>query len=106
VREIFRPYHDRLETERDHRRQSGRPVALIAMHSFTPVFKAHIRLWHAGGLYNRDPCFAHILMALLKREKGLATANPIARPMNRITRSRYAANNAACITLRSKFAEI
>jgi predicted N-formylglutamate amidohydrolase len=71
VREIFRPYHDRIEAELDQRRQSGRPVALIAMHSFTPVFKAHIRPWHAGVLYNRDSRFADILMALLKRERAL-----------------------------------
>jgi predicted N-formylglutamate amidohydrolase len=71
VREIFRPYHDRIEAELDQRRQSGRPVALIAMHSFTPVFKVHIRPWHAGVLCNRDSRFADILMALLKREKGL-----------------------------------
>ena len=70
-REIFRPYHDRIETELEGRRQSGRPVALIAMHSFTPVFKGAARPWHAGVLYNRDPRFAHILLALLKREKGL-----------------------------------
>src|SRR5216683_4875024 len=31
VREIFRPYHDRIETELDGRRQVGRPAALIAM---------------------------------------------------------------------------
>jgi predicted N-formylglutamate amidohydrolase len=71
VREIFRPYHDRIETELDLRRQIGRPVALIAMHSFTPVFMGAARPWHAGVLYNRDPRFADILMALLKREDGL-----------------------------------
>jgi predicted N-formylglutamate amidohydrolase len=67
-REIFRPYHDRIEAELDRRRQSGRPVALIAMHSFTPVLDAMARPWHAGVLYNRDPRFAHLLLSLLKRE--------------------------------------
>ena len=38
VREIFRPYHDRIEAELDRRRKVGRLTALIAMHSFTPVF--------------------------------------------------------------------
>ncbi len=71
VREIFRPYHDRIETELDLRRQMGRPVALIAMHSFTPVFMGAARPWHAGVLYNRDPRFADLLIALLKREEGL-----------------------------------
>jgi len=75
VREIFRPYHDRIETELDRRRQAGRRVALIAMHSFTPVFKGVARPWHAGVLYNRDPRFAHILMALLQREEGLVVGD-------------------------------
>ena len=75
VREIFRPYHDRIETELDRRRQAGRPTALIAMHSFTPVFKGVARHWHAGVLYNRDPRFAHLLMALLKREEGLVVGD-------------------------------
>jgi predicted N-formylglutamate amidohydrolase len=71
VREIFHPYQDWIETELELRRQIGRPVALIAMHSFTPVFMGAARPWHAGVLYNRDPRFADILMALLKREEGL-----------------------------------
>jgi len=75
VREIFRPYHDRIETELDRRRQAGRPAALIAMHSFTPVFEGVARPWHAGVLYNRDPRFAHLLSALLEREDGLVVGD-------------------------------
>ncbi len=75
VREIFRPYHDRIETELERRRQAGRPAALIAMHSFTPIFEGVARPWHAGVLYNRDPRFARLLMALLKREAGLVVGD-------------------------------
>jgi predicted N-formylglutamate amidohydrolase len=75
VREIFRPYHDRIEIELDRRRQARRPTALIAMHSFTPVFKGVARPWHVGVLYNRDPRFAHLLMALLKCEEGLVVGD-------------------------------
>ena len=75
VAEIFRPYHDRIETELEARRQAGRPAALIAMHSFTPVFKSVPRPWHAGVLYNRDPRFAHLLMAHMKREDGLVVGD-------------------------------
>jgi predicted N-formylglutamate amidohydrolase len=75
VREIFRPYHDRIETELDRRRKAGRPAALIAMHSFTPVFKGVARPWHVGVLYNRDTRFAHLLMALLKRKVGLVVGD-------------------------------
>jgi predicted N-formylglutamate amidohydrolase len=75
VREIFRPYHDRIEAELDHRKQAGRAVALIALHSFTPVFKGVSRPWHAAVLYNRDPRFAHRLMALLNAEKEFAVGD-------------------------------
>jgi predicted N-formylglutamate amidohydrolase len=71
VREIFQPYHDRIATELDRRREAARPTALISMHSFTPVFKTVARLWHVGVLHNRDPRFAHALMELLHREEGL-----------------------------------
>jgi predicted N-formylglutamate amidohydrolase len=75
LREIFWPYHDRIETELNRRRQAGVPTALIAMHSFTPVFKGVARPWEAGVLYNRDPRFAHVIMALLKCEPGLVVGD-------------------------------
>ena len=75
VREIFRPYHDAIEAELDRRGQAGRPAALVAMHSFTPIYHGVARPWHAGVLYNRDPRFAHLLMALLKNEAGLTVGD-------------------------------
>ena len=44
---------------------------LVALHSFTPVFKGEARPWHAAVLYNRDARLAHALFALLKAEDGL-----------------------------------
>jgi predicted N-formylglutamate amidohydrolase len=75
VREIFQPYHARITSELDRRRQAGRPAVLIAMHSFTPVFKAVARPWHVGVLYNRDPRFAKVLIDLLRCEQGLVVGD-------------------------------
>ncbi|HEV3112520.1 MAG TPA: N-formylglutamate amidohydrolase [Candidatus Binataceae bacterium] len=75
VREIFQPYHDRIAGELDRRRKAGRPTVLIAMHSFTPVFKAAARQWHVGLLYNRDPRLANMLMELLRHEQGLVVGD-------------------------------
>lgn len=75
ARAIFWPYHKRIEAELDRRRQAGRPAALIALHSFTPVFKGVARPWHAAVLYNRDPRFAHRLMALLNAERELTVGD-------------------------------
>jgi predicted N-formylglutamate amidohydrolase len=75
IREIFQPYHDRIAGELERRRRAGLATALIAMHSFTPVFKRVARPWHVGVLYNRDPRLAHILMDLLRREQGLVVGD-------------------------------
>jgi predicted N-formylglutamate amidohydrolase len=48
ARAIFWPYHQRIEAELARRRQAGRPTALIALHSFTPVFKGQARPWHVA----------------------------------------------------------
>jgi predicted N-formylglutamate amidohydrolase len=70
-REIFQPYHDAIAAELERRRQANTPAALIALHSFTPVFKAAARPWHAALLYHRDPRLAHALLTLLRNEAGL-----------------------------------
>jgi predicted N-formylglutamate amidohydrolase len=68
-REIFWPYHDRIAAELDRRLSEGRRTVLVALHSFTPVYLGVARAWQAGLLYNRDPRFANVLMALLRREE-------------------------------------
>lgn len=75
IAEIFEPYHARIVAELDRRRAEGRPTVLIAMHSFTPVFKGVSRPWHIGVLYNRDPSFAHDLRDLLKAEGDLTVGD-------------------------------
>jgi len=44
---------------------------LIAMHSFTPVFKGIVRPWPIGVLVNRHPEFTHALVELLREEGDL-----------------------------------
>src|SRR3954471_11553803 len=38
-REIFDPYHQRIAALLDRRQAAGRRTGLVAMHSFTPIFK-------------------------------------------------------------------
>ncbi|HJU20499.1 MAG TPA: N-formylglutamate amidohydrolase [Stellaceae bacterium] len=68
---IFRPYHERITAALDRRKAAGRRTVLIALHSFTPVYKGAARPWHAGILFNRDARFAHALFALLRAEGDL-----------------------------------
>ncbi len=81
--EIFRPYQDRHRARRSTRARP-RPTVLIAMHSFTPVFKGVARPWHAGVLFNRDARLARIMLDLLRagarsvrrRERALRRLRP------------------------------
>ncbi len=68
---VFRPYHDRIAAALDRRAAEGRASLLVALHSFTPVFKGISRPWHGAVLFNRDRRFAHILAELLRAERGL-----------------------------------
>jgi predicted N-formylglutamate amidohydrolase len=68
---IFRPYHDALRVALDRRAAAGRVSVLVALHSFTPVYKGVARPWHGGVLFNRDDRLARHLLALLRAEPDL-----------------------------------
>jgi predicted N-formylglutamate amidohydrolase len=68
---VFEPYHRQIAAMLDRRAAAGRSTALVALHSFTPVFKGAARPWHAAVLFNRDPRLAHALAELLRAEGGL-----------------------------------
>jgi predicted N-formylglutamate amidohydrolase len=68
---IHQPYHAALADALAARRAAGRPTMLLAMHSFTPVYKGFVRPWHAGVLFNRDDRIARIMLELLRNEDGL-----------------------------------
>jgi predicted N-formylglutamate amidohydrolase len=71
VEMIFRPYHDTIAVALYRRTAADRTTVLVALHSFTPVFKGVARPWHAAVLYNRDARLAHPLFELLSAENGL-----------------------------------
>jgi predicted N-formylglutamate amidohydrolase len=71
VEAVFRPYHERIRAALDRRKAEGRASVLVALHSFTPIFKGVSRPWDAAVLFNRDPRLAHILAGLLRSEGGL-----------------------------------
>ncbi|CAI0896688.1 N-formylglutamate amidohydrolase [Serratia entomophila] len=70
-REIFLPYHRAIDSHLGERQMRARPTAIVAMHSFTPVFKGDARPWPVGLLFNRHPAFAHLLAELLQEEGDL-----------------------------------
>jgi predicted N-formylglutamate amidohydrolase len=74
-REIFLPYHQRIADLLDRRKAARRRTVLVAMHSFTPVFKGETRSIDVGILYNRDARLARIMLDLLRAEGDLAVGD-------------------------------
>lgn len=74
-REIFVPYHERIADLLDARQNDGRRTILVAMHSFTPVFKGEARAVEIGVLYNRDDRLARIMLDLLRAEGDLVVGD-------------------------------
>ena len=69
---IFDPYHAALAQLLDRRQTAGRRTVLIAMHSFTPVFKGVARRVEVGVLYHRETPLSRIMLDLLRAEGDLA----------------------------------
>lgn len=77
-REIFEPYHNCISDLLDRRAAAGRRTVLVAMHSFTPVFKGVSRSVEIGILYNpeaRDIRLPRIMLDLLRAEGDLAVGD-------------------------------
>jgi predicted N-formylglutamate amidohydrolase len=68
---IFHPYQDFIAAALDRRKSQGRGSVLVALHSFTPVFKSVSRRWDVGILFNRNARFARVLLDLLRGEGDL-----------------------------------
>jgi predicted N-formylglutamate amidohydrolase len=71
VEAVFRPYHNAIAAALDRRAAQDRASVLVALHSFTPVFKGIRRPWQVAVLFNRDPRLAHSLAELLRAEGDL-----------------------------------
>ena len=71
-RTIFDPYHSAIGGLLDRRAVTGQRSVLVAMHSFTPVFKSVARSVEVGVLYHHLTPLAEIMLALLRAEGDLA----------------------------------
>lgn len=74
-REIFEPYHGRIDAAIDRRLHAKRPTVLVSLHSFTPVYAGVARPWHIGALYNRDSVLPQLLLKHLRAEGDLVVGD-------------------------------
>jgi len=68
---IFDPYHAAIAQLLDRRAEAGRRTVLVAMHSFTPVFKAVARRVEVGVLYHHETPLSRLMVDLLRAEGDL-----------------------------------
>ncbi len=72
---IFRPFHDAVTAHLDRCKTEGRTVRLVAVHSFTPVYRGIARPWHAGVLFDRAEAFGRAVIAGLRAPGVIVDAN-------------------------------
>src|ERR1700754_2121738 len=70
-REIFDPYHVRIDQAINGRAREMRPTVLVSLHSFTPVYAGVARPWHIAALYQRDTTLPPLLLRALRAEGDL-----------------------------------
>jgi predicted N-formylglutamate amidohydrolase len=68
---IHAPYHAAIDACLKSRMAEGRPTALIAIHSFTPVYLGNARPWQIGILFDDDRRLADPLISGLKADTTL-----------------------------------
>ncbi|MDO9327300.1 MAG: N-formylglutamate amidohydrolase [Pseudomonas sp.] len=59
---LFKPFHARLQTLIDQRIAQGRPVRVVGIHSFTPVFHGQPRTLEVGVLFGEARDYAQRLI--------------------------------------------
>ena len=68
---IHAPYHDEIDSCLDRRRADRRPTAVIAIHSFTPVYFGKARPWQVGILFDDDRRLADLLIGGFESDPAL-----------------------------------
>src|SRR5581483_10108906 len=74
-REIFDPYHVRIDQAIDQRAREKRPTVLVSLHSFTPVYAGVARPWHIAALYQRDKILPPLLLQAFRAEGDLVVGD-------------------------------
>jgi predicted N-formylglutamate amidohydrolase len=74
-REVFDPYHRRISQVIDRRLHEGKPIVLVSLHSFTPVYAGIKRPWHVGTLYQKDTRLPPLLLKHLRAQGDLVVGD-------------------------------
>lgn len=72
---FYWPFQHAVSAHLDQRKAVGRKAVIVGIHSFTPVFKAFARPWHAGVLFRKSAIFGNSLVAALNGPDRVVSAN-------------------------------
>lgn len=75
IERFYRPYDDAMGRAIDAAMASGRVPVILAVHSFTPIWRGVPRPWHAGILWDADPRFAKPLIDGLGEDPALVVGD-------------------------------
>ncbi|QPC85500.1 N-formylglutamate amidohydrolase [Mesorhizobium sp. NBSH29] len=75
IAHAWQPFHDALDAVVAARVAEGRETMLVAIHSFTPVYKGIKRPWHIGVLHDDDVQLAAPLIAAFSAESGIVVGD-------------------------------
>jgi predicted N-formylglutamate amidohydrolase len=75
TRRFYRPYDGAVGAAIDVAEANGAPPAIISIHSFTPRWRAAVRPWHVGLLWDRDDRIVAPLFAALRRDPELVVGD-------------------------------
>jgi predicted N-formylglutamate amidohydrolase len=70
VRSVYAPFHEAVAA-RVQRQRRGGAIALIGVHTFTPVFRLRPRPWHLGIVFDRDRRLAAPLLEHFRAQPDL-----------------------------------
>ena len=84
VSEVYDPFHAGVAATVAAKRAKG-PVAVIGIHSFTPVYHGVDRPWHIGILFDRDESLSAPMLSALRQDKTIVVgANEPYSPGDRV----------------------
>ncbi len=75
IKLVHEPYHEMIDAVLEERSGQGRASMLVAIHSFTPVYKGVARPWEIGILSDGDRRLADPMLADLRRDAGLTVGD-------------------------------
>ena len=72
LEQIHAPYHDAIDDCLKRRRARRQPTALVAVHSYTPVYLGKARPWQVGIVFGEDRRLADLLIRELEADPVLS----------------------------------